>query len=152
MSFFLRALVTLLTVVDPVGLAPLVVGLTGHMPAYIRARTVTRAAIIAAVVVAFFSVLGHALLDTPGISFAAFSIAGGALLFLVAIEMLFSREPGTRETPRETEESRHQSDISVVPLAFPLIAGPDTITTVILLAGDAAGGPRAGWRSAAPLF
>lgn len=141
--FFVKALVALLTVVDPVGLTPLVLGLTVGMPPAARSRIATRAVLIAGGIIAFFGVLGQFLLAALGITPAAFSIAGGALLFLVAIDMLFGRPSGARETAREQEEAYGREDISVFPLAIPLIAGPGTITTVILLV--AAGARPVNW-------
>ena len=137
MLFFIKALVALFTVVDPVGLVPVVLTLTAGLPAPERRRVVTRAAVIAALVMTIFGVLGRAIFATLGVTSEAFSIAGGALLFLVAIDMLFGRQSGTRETPREARESRMREDVSVFPLAIPMIAGPGTITTLILLVDTA---------------
>jgi multiple antibiotic resistance protein len=137
--FFLKALVALFTVVDPIGLAPVTLTLTAGLSSYERAFVVTRAAIVAAVVVALFGVFGQAIFAALGVTPPAFSLAGGALLFLVAIDMLFGRQSGARETPREAREARKQEDVSVFPLAIPMIAGPGTLTTIILL-NDATGG------------
>ncbi|MGZ3680803.1 MAG: MarC family protein, partial [Ktedonobacterales bacterium] len=106
-----------------------------------RSRVVTRAIIIAAGVIAVFAVLGQAIFASLGVTPAAFSIAGGVLLFLVAIDMLFGRQSGARETPREARDARTREDISVFPLAIPMIAGPGTITTVILLVDSAGSDP-----------
>ncbi|HEX8981527.1 MAG TPA: MarC family protein [Ktedonobacterales bacterium] len=131
--FFIKALVALFTVIDPIGLAPVTLALTADLSAYERAFVATRAAIIAAAVVAVFAVLGEAIFSALGVTSPAFSLAGGALLFLVAIDMLFGRQSGARETPREAREARHREDVSVFPLAIPMIAGPGTLTTLILL-------------------
>ena len=139
MNFFLKALVALFTIVDPIGMAPIVVGLTAHLSPAVRRRVVTRATLIATGVVAVFALFGKPLLEFLGITPEAFSIAGGALLFLVSIDMLFGRESGARETGREAREAKTREDISVFPLAIPLIAGPGTITTVILLMDSAQG-------------
>lgn len=141
LTFFVKALITLLTVVEPLGLAPVVLGLTVGLTTNARARIVTRATLIAAGIIAFFGVFGRVLLSALGITSAAFGIAGGALLFLVAIDMLFGRQSGARETAREEEEAREREDISVFPLAIPLIAGPGTITTMILLVDESGGLP-----------
>jgi len=141
MAFFLKALVALFTIVDPVGLVPVVLALTAGMPAGLRALVVTRAVLIAAGVVALFGVLGRQIFASLGVTPEAFSIAGGALLFLVAIDMLFGRQSGARETPRETDEAPRSLDVSVFPLAIPMIAGPGTITTLILLVDSARGRP-----------
>lgn len=140
-EYTLKVLVTFLTVVDPIGLVPLVIGLTGTMPRRERRRIITRASLIAAIVIAVFGVFGRFIFDSLGISIDAFNIAGGALLFLVAIDMLFGRPSGARETPREEEDARTREDISVFPLAIPLIAGPGTIASVILLVSTAGNDP-----------
>ncbi len=136
--FFLKALVALFTVVDPIGLAPVTVALTAEMTPSERALVITRATLIAAGVIAVFGVFGQALFDSLGVTSPAFSVAGGALLFLVAIDMLFGRQSGARsERPREVREARTREDVSVFPLAIPMIAGPGTITTIILLVSAA---------------
>src|SRR5690348_760031 len=141
MLFFIKALVALVTVIDPVGLVPVVLALTSGLKPEERSHVVTRAIIIAAGVIAVFAVLGQMIFASLGVTSEAFSIAGGALLFLVAIDMLFGRQSGTRETPREQREQRSREDlnISVFPLAIPMIAGPGTITTIILLVDSANG-------------
>ncbi|MGZ3583355.1 MAG: MarC family protein [Ktedonobacterales bacterium] len=141
MLFFIKALVALFTVIDPVGLVPVVLALTSGLKPEERSRVVTRAIIIAAGVIAVFAVLGQAIFASLGVTPAAFSIAGGVLLFLVAIDMLFGRQSGARETPREARDARTREDISVFPLAIPMIAGPGTITTVILLVDSAGSDP-----------
>jgi multiple antibiotic resistance protein len=140
-AFFFKALVALVTVVDPVGLVPVVLGLTAGFTPQVRTLIVVRAVVIAACIIAFFGVFGRILFTSLGVTPEAFSIAGGALLFLVAIDMLFGRQSGTRETPREQREARSREDlnISVFPLAIPMIAGPGTITTIILLVDSASG-------------
>ena len=141
MLFFIKALVALFTVIDPVGLVPVVLALTSGLKPEERSRVVTRAIIIAAGVIAVFAVLGQAIFASLGVTPAAFSIAGGVLLFLVAIDMLFGRQSGARETPREARDARTREDVSVFPLAIPMIAGPGTITTVILLVDGSGSGP-----------
>lgn len=143
MAFFLRALVALFTMIDPVGLVPVVLALTAGFPPQARVLVITRATIIAAIVIAIFGVFGQVIFSSLGVTTEAFSIAGGALLFLVAIDMLFGRPSGARETPREAREARSREDISVFPLAIPMIAGPGTITTTILLVDDAGPHPAA---------
>jgi multiple antibiotic resistance protein len=131
-TFTIGAFVTFLTIIDPLGLAPIVLGLTANLNQAQRKRIVTRATFISAIIIAFFAVVGRFLLDRLGISLYAFDMAGGALLFLVAVDMLFGRPSGTRETKQEEEEAMTREDISVFPLAIPLIAGPGTIATTIL--------------------
>jgi multiple antibiotic resistance protein len=137
MLFFIKALVVLFTMIDPIGLVPVMVGLTGALSARERAGVAARATLIAGVVIAVFGALGHFIFDWLQVTIQAFDIAGGALLFLVAIDMLFGRPSGARETAREQREARSREDVSVFPLAIPMIAGPGTITTIILLVGGA---------------
>ena len=139
MLFFFKALVALFTVVDPIGLVPMFLALTGGIPAEERGRVVTRSVVIAGVVLAGFGVAGHVIFSSLGVTSEAFSIAGGVLLFLIAIDMLFGRQSGARETPREERDARAREDISVFPLAIPLIAGPGALVTTTLLLDSAQG-------------
>lgn len=136
-TFTIRAIVAFITIIDPVGLAPVVIALTAHMSKAQRNVIVTRATIISALIIAFFGIVGRFILGSLGINLYAFNIAGGVLLFLVGFDMLFGRSSGVRETKAEAEEARTREDVSVFPLAIPMIAGPGTITTVILLVGNA---------------
>jgi multiple antibiotic resistance protein len=135
-ELFFNAFVTLLVVVDPLGLAPLFVGLTrGKTEEYRRAAAI-RGTILGAAILFLFAFVGQALLGALGIGFPAFRIAGGALLFLLSLDMIFGRPSGARRTTDEGEETVHQGDdVSVFPLAVPLIAGPGSLTTVLLYTG-----------------
>ena len=129
----LNAFVTLLVVVDPLGLAPLFVGLTrGRTEAY-RREAAIRGTALAAAILFLFAFMGEWLLSALGIGVPAFRIAGGALLFLLSLDVIFARPSGARAV-REGEEARAEisEDISVFPLAIPLIAGPGSLTTVLL--------------------
>jgi len=134
-SLFLTAFVTLFVVVDPIGLAPLFVALTQGMEPRARRRVGLRAVAIAAVLMTLFGLLGDGLLAAVGISLPAFRIAGGLLLFLTALDMLFER----RTQRREGQHPAHADDPSVFPLATPLIAGPGALATMILLTGQPGG-------------
>ncbi|RMD48570.1 MAG: MarC family protein [Alphaproteobacteria bacterium] len=130
------AFVSLFVVIDPIGLTPLFLALTpGASPAARRAIAL-RAGLIAAVILTLFGLAGEALLGAVGISMAAFRVAGGLLLFLTAIDMLFERRTERRERQGESAEF---PDPSVFPLATPLIAGPGAIATMILLTGRSGG-------------
>lgn len=123
----------LFVVIDPIGLAPMFVALTLGESAAERRRMAVRATVLAGIVLVTFAFVGEALLAALRIGLPAFRIAGGLLLFLVAIDMVFARPSGARgPTPREQVEAEHKRDISVFPLAVPLIAGPGAITTVLL--------------------
>lgn len=122
-------------VIDPIGLAPLFVALTQGMTPTARRRIALRAAAIGILVLLAFAAFGEALLAFIGISMAAFRVAGGILLFLTALDMLFERRTKRREDQSEEEHN----DPSVFPLAIPLIAGPGAIASVILLMGQRPG-------------
>jgi multiple antibiotic resistance protein len=125
--------VVLLVVVEPLSLLPILAALTqGANESYSRHMS-CKAVGIAAVVCLVFAFCGAALLRLLGISVDAFKVGGGILLFLLAVEMVYARPSGVRSTtPVEEEESHHRGDISVFPLAFPLIAGPGALATILL--------------------
>jgi multiple antibiotic resistance protein len=137
MLFFLKSLVAMFTVVDPIGLVPVVLGLTANLSTEARRTVVTRAVVIAGIVLFVFAVAGQLIFSSLGVTPAAFSIAGGVLLFLIAIDMLFGRQSGTRETAKEARDALTREDISVFPLAIPLIAGPGALATITLLVSTA---------------
>lgn len=129
---FITAFVTLFVIVDPIGLAPLFVALTSGADAAHRRAVAIRSVLIAAALLTMFGLMGEAVLEFVGISMPAFRIAGGILLFLTALEMLFERR-----TQRRKGQAQTHADPSVFPLATPLIAGPGSMATMILLTGQA---------------
>jgi multiple antibiotic resistance protein len=132
------AFTTLFIIIDPPGLAPLYLALTRGMTDAERRAIGLRACLVAGVLMLVFLFLGQAVLDFVGITVPAFRIAGGVLLFLTALDMLFERRQERRkENAEDGPDPGH--DPSVFPLALPLIVGPGAITTIILLAGRAAG-------------
>ncbi|QYX55590.1 MarC family protein [Roseovarius sp. SCSIO 43702] len=135
-AFLITAFFTFFVVMDPPGLAPLFAALTQGMDPHRRRVIALRACVVAAGVLVAFAGFGEQLLEFIGISMPAFRIAGGIMLFLIALDMLFERRTKRRE--HQAEEDDHD-DPSVFPLAIPLIAGPGTIATVILLTGQAPG-------------
>lgn len=131
--FLVTAFATLFVVIDPPGLVPLYIALTQGMGPERRMAMARRACVIAFVLLLLFGLAGEALLGFIGISMPAFRIAGGMLLFLTAIDMLFER----RTQRREGQLPDPDHDPSVFPLATPLIAGPGAIASMILLMGQA---------------
>ncbi len=131
----LKFFVLFFVIVEPISLVPLFAALTEGADEAFRRRMARRAVLIAGSVFALFAVGGAWFLQTMGISVAAFRIAGGVMLFLIALEMVFARESGTRVTSEEKTESRKRADISVFPLAFPFIAGPGALAIVLLTFG-----------------
>lgn len=129
-----HAFVTFIIIVDPIAVAAIFVALTmGSDEAY-RKRMAARGTAIATAVVFVFAFAGEFLFRALGISLPAFSIAGGALLFLLAIDMVLVRRTGLRSTTvSEDREAGSKEDISAFPLAIPLIAGPGAMTSILLL-------------------
>lgn len=133
-AFLISAFVTVFVIIDPIGLTPMFIALTQGADARHRRAVAYRACIIAFGLLTIFAFLGEAVLGFIGISMPAFRIAGGILLFITALDMLFERRTKRREDKADEEEF---PDPSVFPLAIPLIAGPGAIASMILLAGAA---------------
>jgi multiple antibiotic resistance protein len=133
-ELFISAFVTLFVIIDPPGCAPIFASLTSGAGAAGRRTMAIRSVLIAAAILLFFAVLGEDLLDTLGISLAAFRIAGGIMLFLIALEMVFEKRTQRREQrANEINATPEQEDVSVFPMAIPMIAGPGSIASVMLL-------------------
>lgn len=133
-----NALITLLVVIDPVGVAATFVPLTQGLAPQERRRTALRGVLLAGAILLVFALVGNAFLSALGIGSAAFRIAGGILLFFLAIDMILVRPTG-RTTPVERAEAGTREDLSVFPLAIPLIAGPGAITSIVLLMSHTGG-------------
>jgi len=130
----ISAFVTFFVVVDPIGVAVVMGGLTHGLPAGLRHSIAWRGVAVAGVILIAFAFVGEALLHALGITLPALRVAGGLLLFLLSIDMVFARPSGIRNpTGPEQEEASHRVDIAVFPLAFPLLAGPGALTSVVLL-------------------
>lgn len=138
----MKAFLTLFVVMDPVGLVPVFLALAGDRPPRKQAQIAKRAVLVAGGLLGFFFFFGRALLEHLGITLEALRIAGGILLFRIATEMVFAHHE--RETEEEKDEALSRADISVFPLAIPLIAGPGALASVLILGGEARGVPW-GW-------
>ena len=132
---FIKFFVVFFVVVEPVALAPMFGSLTEGASETWKRRMALKAVFVAAIILLVFAISGASFLSLMGISIEAFRIFGGLLLFLMALEMVFARESGTRTSADEKVESRKRADISVFPLAFPLLAGPGALTTILLWFG-----------------
>jgi multiple antibiotic resistance protein len=142
---FLLALSTFFATIGPADLVLVFAALTEKMTTKERRVAALRGTLIATGILLFFAVFGEPLLKLFGITIPALRIAGGVLLLLISIDMVFARHSGgTGTTPEEENEAMKRPDISVFPLATPLIAGPGAISAVILLA-TAEGAFTGGW-------
>lgn len=131
---YLKAFMVLFVVVDPVSMAPIFIALTHNADAVFRRRMAIKGTLVAGGVLFFFLLIGDALLRVLGVSLGSFRIAGGLLMFLLAVDMVFPKSLGMRSpNPVERVEAEHRHDISVFPLAFPLLAGPGALTTLMLM-------------------
>ncbi|ALN73329.1 MULTISPECIES: MarC family protein [unclassified Aureimonas] len=132
----LNGFATLFVIIDPIGLAPLFLGLTPGLAMADRRRLALRACLIAFVILAVFALAGVAVLQTLGVSLGAFRVAGGLFLFWIAFELVFEKRKTRKEKDAETAMTEHEVyEIAAVPLAIPLLAGPGAISAVILLSG-----------------
>lgn len=137
-EFFMTAFTTLFVILDPIGQVPIFMALTHKQSVSLRRQTAFRAIVLAGIILVSFGLIGEVLLTFLGITLPAFRIAGGILLLLVSIDMIFARQSGIRSaTEEETEEAEERKDVAVFPIAVPLLAGPGAITSVILLMGRA---------------
>ncbi|WP_299470492.1 MarC family protein [uncultured Roseibium sp.] len=142
LDFFINAFATLFVTIDPVGLAPMFLAVTAGMSQSDRRRVAVRATLTAAGILLIFYASGQTVLNVLGISVSAFRVAGGILLFLIAIEMVFGkRQERKAETAEKAVESPGHhgtvNEVAIFPLAIPLISGPATISAIILLSSQA---------------
>jgi multiple antibiotic resistance protein len=137
---YIKIFTTLLAIVNPLGIIPIFVGLTGSLAEDERKRIAHAASIAVAVVLIIATVLGKPVLNFFGVSIDSFKVGGGILLLLMAISMMQAKYSHSKQTPEEAEEAEEKESIAVVPIAIPLLAGPGAISTVIIYA-DASSGP-----------
>jgi multiple antibiotic resistance protein len=139
-ELFTTAFITLAVIIDPPGCAPIFASLTSGTDAAHRRRMAIRSVVVAWSILVFFALLGEPLLDTLGISLSAFRLAGGIMLFMIALDMVFERRTQRREERAQSIEGTPQAeDISVFPMAIPMIAGPGSIASIMLLSARADG-------------
>jgi len=139
-ELFLSAFVSFFVVIDPPGCAPIFFGLTsGATPAHRNAMAI-RAVIVATAILITFAFVGRPLLHVLGIDLSSFRIAGGIMLFFIALEMVFEKRTQRREDrAQKVMETPEVEDVSIFPMAMPMIAGPGSIATAMLLMARAEG-------------
>ena len=139
-ELFTTAFVTLLVIIDPPGCAPIFASLTSGTDTAHRRAMAIRSVVVAWCILLFFALLGEPLLRTLGISLSAFRLAGGIMLFMIALDMVFERRTERREErAEELKGTPEAEDISVFPMAIPMIAGPGSIATIMLMSARAEG-------------
>ncbi len=133
-ELFISAFVTFFVVIDPPGCAPIFASLTSGTPTAHRRTMAVRSILVATAILLAFGIFGEAFLGALGISLDAFRIAGGIMLFLIALEMVFEKRTERRENrAEEVKASPEHEDISIFPMAIPMIAGPGSIASIMLL-------------------
>jgi len=131
---FVSAFITFFVVIDPPGCAPIFAGLTRDSTPVQRRAMAIRSTLVAGGILVFFGMLGYKLLHALGISLAAFRISGGIMMFMIALDMVFERRTQRRETrAEEVNADPEHNDISVFPMGIPMIAGPGSIASAMLL-------------------
>ncbi|WP_294255183.1 MarC family protein [uncultured Sphingomonas sp.] len=138
-ELFVSSFVTFFVIIDPPGCAPIFAGLTAGTNAVHRRAMAVRAVMVASIILLGFALFGEALLHALGISLNAFRIAGGIMLFLIALEMVFEKRTERREDRAEKVKAEDPVDISIFPMAMPMIAGPGSIASVMLLMAQSKG-------------
>jgi multiple antibiotic resistance protein len=132
-GFLLKSFIALFTIIDPIGGAPFFLSITAEYSEKERQKIALKAATTAFVTLVIFLWIGNSLLYFFQISLSSFKIAGGVLLFITALEMLFGKTTQTKTTEKETIQIKEKEDVSIVPLGIPYLAGPGAITTTIIL-------------------
>ena len=129
---FIQTFFLYFIVIDPLGNTPLFLSITQHMETKQKVKVAFSATIIATIILLFFALLGSSILSYLNISYPAFTIGGGIILLIIAIEMLFDK----RQQRKEEDIDLNYDNVSVFPLATPIIAGPAAITSVIVSVSD----------------
>ena len=138
LEYLIKTFIVFFVVVEPISLVQMFGALTRGADPKFRRKMAVKGVVLSAIIFYGFIVVGDWLLRTLGVSIDSFKIAGGLLMFMLAVDMVFARQSGLRSTTiREQDEARYKEDISVFPLAFPLIAGPGALATLLLLVGEA---------------
>lgn len=135
-DLILNAIVTLFVTIDPIGNAPLFLGLTVGLSRADRRVVAIRGVVVAYAILTLFAITGTAVLDAMGITINAFRVAGGLLLFYTAFEMIYEKRQERKEEVSKSAVKDHIANIAVFPLAIPLLAGPGTISATILLSSE----------------
>lgn len=139
LTFTLLVFSSLIIIVNPLAATLVFVSLTANMDPAAKTRTAKDASRYALIILIVFAILGGVILELFGITLEAFRIAGGILLFLIGMEMVYARTSRTKLTDTEKIEGIEADDVSITPLALPMIAGPGAITTTIVLVSEAGG-------------
>ncbi len=137
LSFAITAFAAIFSIVNPLGAVPLLVTLTEGYTKEERMHVITKAVFSAFIVLLVFALFGNFIFAFFGITIASFRIAGGMLLISVGFSMMRGQPPRTKSTPEERQEASEREDVGIVPMGVPMLAGPGSITTVMILISKA---------------
>jgi multiple antibiotic resistance protein len=132
LTFFTLCFPSLFSIVDPLAAVPIFLALAGKDDLKSQRRTAVRATVTATAILSLFALLGTQIFKFFGITIPAFKIAGGVLLFTLALEMMRARHAGARATPEEQSEAQQKEDVGLIPIGVPLLSGPGAIATVMV--------------------
>ena len=135
-QFFIFCLTTLFTLINPIGISPILIIMTERFPQEKKINIARKGSLTAFITLILFSILGSVIFNFFGITLEAFQIMGGILFFRNGLRMLDSKIGRSRTTPAEQEESEESDDIAISPIGIPLIAGPGAITAAMLLSSQ----------------
>jgi multiple antibiotic resistance protein len=133
LQFSLVAFTSMFVLVDPIAAVPTFLAMTGGSSRVQRRHMAVRAAWTCFIVLLTFSIAGPLIFSLFGITLAAFRIAGGLILGLIGLDMLQAKRSPTKETPGDTEEGAEKEDVGIIPLGIPMLAGPGSISSVMVL-------------------
>lgn len=132
LSFFTVCFPSMFSIVDPIGVVPIYLALAGAEPRTEQRRTAARATLTATIVLSLFAATGTAIFHFFGITIPAFKVAGGILLFSMALEMMRAHPSPVKSTPEETTDAQAKDDVAIIPIGIPLLSGPGAIATAIM--------------------
>jgi multiple antibiotic resistance protein len=132
LAFFTLCFPSLFSIVDPIAIVPVYLALVGNEERAEQRRTAARATITATVVLCLFAATGTALFRFFGITIPAFKVAGGILLFSMALEMMRAKTSQVKTTPEETSDAKQKDDVAIIPIGIPLLSGPGAIATAMM--------------------
>ena len=132
LSFFTLCFPSLFSIVDPVACVPVYLALVGHEAREAQLRIALRATFTMTVVLCVFSATGTAIFHFFGITVPAFKVAGGILLFTMALEMMRAKTSPVKSTPEEQSEAQQKEDVAIIPIGIPLLSGPGAIATAMM--------------------
>ena len=135
-KFFIISFSTLFTLINPIGITPIVLSLTENFNSKKYLKTIKTSILLAGIILFTFAIMGKVIFSFYGITVYAFKIAGGILFLRIGINMLEAKISRTKSTPKESQEAIDNNDIALTPIGIPIIAGPGAITSVMILAAE----------------